>query len=225
MRPARAKNIRAKLTLDPESVKRFNSALLHLRDAVRIEIVRQALAEGGLVIQNAAAQSAPGPYITTEVMTGSQLAGAWKGASAAGVKSDAIYAAVGPDRKHWYYRFAEYGTKTHVPRRKTTRFQQYSSRHGISLGKLRKSAYEPARRAAFKKPVMAWMSQGKKIFARQVRGMAARPFLRPAADSKRDDAMRAIIKTLTAEIRKEAAKEGMIQVKGDAFKIAKAISV
>jgi HK97 gp10 family phage protein len=200
---SRASNITARLTLDPKSLREFDAALKRLESAVRKEAVIAALQKGGEVIGDAAAAKAPGPYIVTMVMTGAELARGWKSAGKQGVKPEGLYAVIGPDAQHWYYRFAEYGVKGHgVSKRKRTRYQQFASKNKMKRSTLTSYTTGKARNVSGTRPVMAWMSGGKMIFARKVSGFPAKPFLRPAVDSKGD----AAIKVLGVELGKEIMK-------------------
>jgi len=195
-----AKNIRAKLTIEPKSLAEFNRKLERLAQATREAVVREALAGGGGVIQSAAEQKAPGPHIEFEVMKGSELAKNWRSAGAQGIKPDALYVAIGPDKEHWYYRFHEYGVKAHgVKKRKRTR-KEIKARYAQG-----RTAYRSIKRQfAGRKPAMVFTIDGKLIFARKVKGYAAKPFLRPAADSQGPAAMQAIGAVLRREIEKAA---------------------
>lgn len=196
----RAKNIRARITIDPKSLAEFNRRLEKLAAAVREEVVRAALAAGGGVIQSAAEQKAPGPHIGVEVMKGAELMKGWRSAKAQGIKPHALYAAIGPDKEHWYYRFVEYGVKAHgVTRRKRTR-KEINAR--LSQG--REARARIRRQFAGKRPAMVFTIDGKLIFARKVKGFAAKPFLRPAADSQGPAAMQVIGQVLRREIEKAA---------------------
>lgn len=196
----RAKNIRARITIDPKSLAEFNRKLERLAQAVREEVVKTALAAGGAVVQSAAEQKAPGPYIGVEVMKGSELMKGWRSGAAQGIKPNALYVAIGPDKEHWYYRFHEYGVKAHgVSKRKRTR-KEINAR--IEQGRTARARLK--REYAGKRPAMVFSIDGKLIFARKVKGYAAKPFLRPAADSQGPAAMQAIGQVLKREIEKAA---------------------
>ena len=193
-------NARARLSIDPASLADFERAMKRLEAAVRREIVEKALLKGGGVIHDAAEAKAPGPHIEVEIMTGSELMKGWSSAGAQGIKSDGIYAVIGPDIKHWYYRFSEYGVKAHgVKRRKRTRKE-------ITL---RAESPRSSRRSikksfAGKRPAMVFTIGGKLIFARKVRGHAAHPFLRPAVDTSGSAAINQMGRVMGAEIEKAA---------------------
>lgn len=192
----RATNVRGKLNIDPQSLAQFDTALVGLERAVREAVIFKALQNGGEVIQGAAEGRAPGPHIVTVTMTGAELLRGWKSGSKQGVKADGLYAVVGPDKDHWYYRFTEYGVKPHgVKRRKRTRTQQTAR-----VARKKRSELSPSIRNA--RPVMSWNVGGRQIFARKVRGYAARPFLRPAVDSQGTNAIRTMADTLSDEIAK-----------------------
>lgn len=191
-------NVRARLSIDPKSLADFDRAMKRLEQAVRREVVERALLAGGGIIHNAAENKAPGPYIEIEIMTGAELMKGWSSAGAQGIKSDGVYAVIGPDEKHWYYRFQEYGVKAHgVKRRKRTRKE-------ITL---RAQSPRSSRRSikksfAGKRPSMVFMIDGKLIFARKVKGHAAHPFLRPAVDTSGNSAIAQMGRVMGAEIEK-----------------------
>jgi len=193
-------NIRGRLTLDPKSLAEFNRVLKRLEAAVRKEVVERALLAGGGVIHDAAEGKAPGPHIELEIMTGAQLKKGWKSAGAQGIVSEGIYAVIGPDNAHWFYRFSEYGTKAHgVKRRKRTQ-KEITQRYSQGRGSYRSLKKQFAGR----KPAMVFSIDGKLIFTRRVRGMAAHPFMRPAVDSRGDAAIVEVGRVLGKEIEKAA---------------------
>lgn len=69
---------------------------------------------------------------------------------------------IGPDKAHWYYRFFEFGATVH----------EIKAKKALAL---------------------LFPGQNGDVFAKKVEhtGMAARPFLRPAMDTRKDDATRA----------------------------------
>jgi hypothetical protein len=200
----RATNIRSRMTLDPKSLQEFERAMKRLESAVRKDVIRQALQGGGEVISDAANGMAPGPHVIVVVMTGAELMRGWKSASPQGIKPEALYAVIGPDAAHWYYRFPEYGVKPHgVTRRKRTRYQQYAAKNKIKRSTLTSvSATGKKRNVSRTTPKMMWMNGSTPIFARRVSGYGARPFLRPATDSKGKSALDTVGKVLGAEIEK-----------------------
>ncbi len=88
-----ANTIEVRLEGGEDLLKAIADADLSLRS-----VLRAATLAGGQVVANAAAGSAPGPGIVAEVME----------ASAAGVE-----VGIGPDKEHWYYKFAETGAAAH----------------------------------------------------------------------------------------------------------------
>lgn len=196
----RAKNIQARIQVDPKSLAELNRKMERLAKVTREEVLTLALAAGGAVIESAAEQKAPGPYIGVEVVKGSELMKGWRSAGAQGIKPNALYVAIGPDKEHWYYRFHEYGVKAHgVQKRKRTR-KEIDAR--IAQGRTARSRLK--KQFAGKRPAMVFSIDGKLIFARKVKGYAAKPFLRPAADSQGPAAMQAIGQVLKREIEKAA---------------------
>jgi len=195
-----AKNIQARLRIDPQSLAQFNAALKRLEQVTRKDVVTKALAAGGSIIHNAAEQKAPGPFIEYQVMYGKELMRKWRSAGAQGIKPDALYVAIGPDKDHWYYRFAEFGVQAHgVKKRKRTRGEITArQRQG-------RAEYRNIRRQfAGRSPAMAFYVDGKLIFARKVRGQPKKPFLRPAADSQGNAAIAAVGAVMKSEIEKAA---------------------
>ncbi len=194
------KNIQARLRIDPQSLAEFKRKLRKLEDVVRKDVVKRALDAGGVIIEASAKQKAPGPYIDHMVMTGAQLSKRWRSAGAQGIKPDALYVAIGPDKDHWYYRFAEFGVQAHGVKRKRTRGLQQA---------LKGAATRQDRRAVRKSfagrtPAMRFWINGKLIFTRKVRGQPKKPFLRPAADSQGPTAIKAVGEVLKVEIEKAA---------------------
>ena len=197
------KNIRANVRIDPQSLAEFNTDLRRLGQATRVDVTKEALEAGGMVIHDAAEQKAPGPHIEIKVMRGSELAKRWRSSGAQGIKADGWYVAIGPDKAHWYYRFAEYGTKTHGVRRRSTRRMQGLRKQGMKASAARKQQIGK-RTVGSTKPAMVFTINGKLIFARKVRGVAAKPFLRPAADTQGNAAVQAMGKVLKREIERAA---------------------
>lgn len=100
----------ARLALDPKSWNRFKLKLDKLEKVAKKQVQDAALMAGAKVLQAEANAGAPGPHIVAEVVSGRTLK---KKRKSAGVKGNARVAAVGPDNKHWYYRFAEFGASPH----------------------------------------------------------------------------------------------------------------
>jgi HK97 gp10 family phage protein len=201
----KAANLRGKLSISAESFKRFEKELRRLEIIARAEVVRRALQAGGDVIHDAAEARAPGPHIVTKIVTGAELMQGWKSSAAAqGLKPGSLYIIIGPDKDHWYYRFAEYGIKAHgVKRRKRTRYSQYLKAQGVKASQAKK--YKIGKRSvSMTRPAMVFTIDGKLIFARKVKGSAARPFLRPAVDTQGDTAMQRVGDVLADEIVKAA---------------------
>ena len=193
-------NVRGKLSVDPKSLVEFERAMKRLEQAVRREVVERALLSGGGIIHDAAENKAPGPYIEIEIMTGAELMKGWSSAGTQGIKSNGIYAVIGPDDKHWFYRFQEYGVKAHgVKKRKRTRKE-------ITLRAQSPRSNRRSIKMAFagKRPSMVFTIDGKLIFARKVKGHAAHPFLRPAVDTSGDAAITQMGRVMGAEIEKAA---------------------
>ena len=202
-----AKNIRATLKIDTRSLEAHNRKLRRLAEVTREAVLREALLKGGALIQRAASAKAPGPNIGIEVQTGAQLSKRWRSAGAQGIKPDALYVAIGPVKEKWYYRFAEYGVKAHgVARRKRTRYQQHLSKQGVRISKARKlsTGAKMARTTGSTRPAMVFTIDGRLVFARKVRGFAAKPFLKPAAEGQGNAAVQAMGQILKREIEAAA---------------------
>lgn len=116
-------------------------------------VFREAAEAGAQVVQRHANANAPGPHIGIEVVV---------------ENAGRAVASIGPKKEKWFYRFHEFGTKAHGPRHKKTRFQSYLKKVGSTVSDTRV-------------PMLRWYEGGQPIFARKVRGVTARPFLRPAA--------------------------------------------
>ena len=134
----------------------LDAALRQMREvgAASQRVFRQAAETGGRVVQQAAIANAPGPGIGIEVEVES---------------STRAVASIGPLKSKWFYRFRETGTKAHGPKHKQTRYQKDIKRAGIGTSDKRRS-------------MMRWYQGGSPIFARRVRGVAAKPFMRPAME-------------------------------------------
>lgn len=126
-----ADNIQVTLEGGEELVAKLREMGIRVQD-----VLLPAMQAGAILVRDSASGQAPGPHI--EMQTTKRTA-------------KVVEVSVGPDRPHWYYRFFEFGTSAHGPKR--------------------------AR-------LMIWEGGA----ARRVSGIAARPFLRPAADSQGDAA-------------------------------------
>jgi HK97 gp10 family phage protein len=109
--------------------------------------LKEAGKAGGEVFRKAAKDNAPGPAIVTVIEKSSE---------------GKVEVAVGPDKKHWYYRFFETGARPHEIR-------------------------------ASKGDVLYLPGVGREFFgsASETGGVNAKPFLRPAFDTKREAALKA----------------------------------
>lgn len=174
-RPRMSGNVKARLSLEAGSYARFKAQLKELERAARKEVIEKALLAGGGIIHTAAQSRAPGP-ILLKIIGGRSLRKKVDPKFSYVVKSNGKFAAIGPDSKHWYYRFFEFGAKPHdiQPRRS---------------GVLR-----------FEGP------DGEVFAARAVRsgGVKMRPFLRPAVDGQGENAVLAMGDVLKREIEKAA---------------------
>ena len=111
-RPRMRGNVKAKLSLEPESYGRHKKALKELERAVRKEIIERALKAGGTPIHDVAQAKAPGK-IEMRIIGGRTLKKRVDAKFAFIVKSNAKLVAIGPSKKHWYYRFFEFGATKH----------------------------------------------------------------------------------------------------------------
>lgn len=122
------------------------------------ELLVQATVAGGEVISEGAADAAPGDGITAEVVS---------------KKAQSVEVGIGPDKEHWYYRFAEYGAQPH------------------------EISPETAKALVFEGPGGTVFAGGASH-----PGMAARPFLRPAITDKAADASTALGAVLEKALEK-----------------------
>lgn len=197
-RPKFAKaQIRATLSIDPDSLAEVNRRFEALSKAMREEIVRDALKAGGEIILAAAKSKAPGPYVFLDVLKASemkQLVGKKLGRQ---VKQGSLYAVIGPDKDHWYYRFKEFGVQAHgVGRRKMTRPLQNALKNRVHRARVRTAQ---GRKSIRYRPAL--LLQGE-VFAKRVRGFHATPFLRPAFDENQGRAIAMMIKVINDGINK-----------------------
>lgn len=192
-RKAGGAELRVSLRVD---TGKFERDMAGLSDVVQKRLVKAALLAGGDVIRKTAVSRAPGPSVVVQAMSAGRLV---KGVNTREMKkaisSTGLYVVVGPDREHWYYRFSEYGTKTHrVTKRKRTVRAQALKRGGMRLRDVRKVTGKT-------RPVMSWMDGGRRVFALKVRGFAAKPFMEPAAASAGGAAVAEVGKVLAREIK------------------------
>lgn len=174
-RPRMSGNVKARLSLEPESYARIKDQLKELARAARKEVIEEALTAGGTLIHQAAEINAPGPHVVLAIVGGRSLRKRVDAKFSYVVKSNGKFAAIGPDRDHWYYRFFEFGAKKHDIAGKGKRLR-FEGRDGTVF---------VAR-------------------ARQTGGVKIRPFLRPAVDGQKDAAVRAMGDVLRREIEKAA---------------------
>jgi HK97 gp10 family phage protein len=125
--------------------------LVRALDRLQVDVenvLEEAAQAGAKVIMEAANQQAPAPNINMETEEKS---------------ADSVTIAIGPDKDHWYYKFAESGTQPHE--------------------------ITPATAGA-----LVFEGAGGLVVTKEVAhtGMAARPFLRPAADENEGRATEAV---------------------------------
>jgi HK97 gp10 family phage protein len=167
--------VKAKLSLDPASYKQFKAQLKELERAARKEVIEEALTAGGTVIHDAASSLAPGPGVVLEIVGGRSLRKRVDPKMANVVKSNGKFAAIGPDRKHWYFRFFEFGAKKHNISAKGTALR-FEGRDGEIFA----------------------------ANAKNTGGVPLKPFLRPAVDGQGAKAVREMGAVLKREIEKAA---------------------
>ena len=157
--------------MDPKSWSAFKRQLAGLERVARKQVTDTALLAGGQIIQDDANSGAPGPHIIVEVVQGRTLLKKKPGLR---VKANARVVAVGPDKKHWYYQFSEYG----------------ATKHDISVVKSGLIAFAGNAGRAIRQ------------WATQTGGVRMRAFMRRAMSSKSAVALKAISDVLAHEIAK-----------------------
>lgn len=90
--------LKGRLAVDEASLTDLKRALKRVTTAAREEIMVRAVLDGAEPIRDAANADAPGPHIEKELVK---------------VTDKNAIAAVGPDKKHWHYRFSEFGVSAH----------------------------------------------------------------------------------------------------------------
>jgi hypothetical protein len=193
-RPTFGKNITANLQFDRASLSKLERALIELMRVADRETVDETLMSGAQVVKRAQIKLGPGPHI--EIEFAKNINSLKKGSASKKIKArigpESRYVMVGPDRKHWYYQFHETGVKPHGPKRKYSRSQKAS----------RGLAKPESGKTANRRPMMSWMENGKRIFAKQVRGFAAKPFVEPSVTENQGEILRAMAAVLRDEILK-----------------------
>lgn len=106
-----AERINVRLKGDKELFRKL--AKLNVNVEAVLEVAVQAAAT---VIQAAANPMAPGPNIQQETVER---------------KPSRVRVQVGPDKAHWYYRFAEFGTSAHGPKRKGRKMMVWQGGEGL----------------------------------------------------------------------------------------------
>jgi len=157
--------------MDPQSWSAFKRQLKDLERVARKQVTDAALLAGGQIIQADANSSAPGPHIIVEVVQGRTLLKKKPGLR---VKANARVVAVGPDKKHWYYQFAEYGARKHEISVTESGLIAFAGNAGIAI----------------------------RQWATKTGGVRMRAFMRRAMASKAAAALKAIGNVLDNEIRK-----------------------
>ena len=177
-RPSMKKSITGRLSLEPTSYAAHKKVLKELGRAVRKEIIEKALMAGGKIIHADAEARAPGK-LAIRVIGGRSLRKRVDAKLENIVKANGKFVAIGPDKKHWHYRFFEFGATAHDIRpTKSKKAIVFDGSSGLVVTKS----------------------------AKATGGVRMRPFLRPAVDRNANAAMMAIGNVLAKEIN--AAAEG-----------------
>ncbi len=174
-RPRMAGNVKAKLSLDPASYAKYKKVLKELARASRKEIIEAALMAGGLLIHSAAQSRAPGP-IVIRLISGRTLRRRVDARFAKVVKGNTKLVAIGPDAKHWWYRFFEFSAQPHDIKASNAATLAFEGKGGMVFVR----------------------------FAKRTGGVRMRPFMRPAVDSQQQPAVAAMGEVLAREINKAA---------------------
>jgi HK97 gp10 family phage protein len=174
-RPHMAGNVKAKLSLDKNAYAKHKAALKELEKAVRKAIIEEALMAGGQLIYDDAQVWAPGPIVIT-LVSGRTLRKKVDPRFAKVVKGNTKLVAIGPDAKHWYYRFFEFGATPHDIKPKKAKTLRFEGKDGFVFAR----------------------------YASSTGGIRMRPFLRPAVDKNKTAAVIAMGDVLNREIKKAA---------------------
>ncbi len=174
-RPRMAGNVKAKLSLDPKSFAKHKQALKDLARAARKEVIEAALMAGGELIYSDAQNRAPGP-IVIRLISGRTLRKRVDPRFAKVVKGNTKLVAIGPDIKHWYYRFFEFGAQPHDIKPKKASMIRFQGNDGLVFAR----------------------------YAKSTGGIRMRPFLRPAVDRNQEAAVLVMGSVLAREIKKAA---------------------
>lgn len=127
------------------------------RLGIRVQdVLETACQAGAKVIEAKAETQAPGPYIDQET---------------AKKTSKRVVVQVGPDKKHWYYQFAETGAAPHVIQGRRKKAVAFTGSGGPVV---RRSVQHP--------------------------GRSKRPFLRPAVDSNGPEIQQAVGNVLKSAV-------------------------
>lgn len=174
-RPRMKKSITGRLRLEPESYAKHKAALKELERAVRKEIIEAALMAGGVIVHAAAEAKAPGK-LEIRIVGGRTLRKRVDARMAAIVKANGKFCAIGPDKKHWHYRFFEFG----------------ATKHDIKPKNKKAVAFEVDGQSVVSR------------YARGTGGVRMKPFLRPAVDNNADTITSVMGDVLAREIAKAA---------------------
>jgi HK97 gp10 family phage protein len=169
------KSITGRFSLEPDSYKQHKAALKQLEKAVRKEIIEKALMTGGKIVHEAAESKAPGK-LAIRIIGGRSLRKRVDANMTKVVRANGKFCAIGPDKKHWHYRFFEFGATRHDIVPKKANAIAFKGNSGFVIT--------------------------KKAF--QTGGVRMRPFLRPAVDQNANSVVVAMGDVLAREIEKAA---------------------
>lgn len=137
-------------------------------------VIEPAANAGAQLLRDEMAQNAPGPHIVKEVSK---------------KERGRITIVIGPDKAHWYYQFFETGAAAHEispRRRREVWYSRNAARAGGGTGK---------KALAF----------GEEVFSNVKHpGVGMRAFMRPAVDSKHEEAAKKIAARFREQIEKMA---------------------
>lgn len=168
-----ANNVSARLAIDPKSYARWKDVIKQLERVTRREVVDKALTAGGSIIHDAAEQRAPGK-LEQVIVGGRTLRSRVDAKFAFVLKANARVAAIGPDAKHWYYRFFEFGATPHDIHPHGGKVLALMGDEGLHFA----------------------------AHAERTGGVKKKPFLRPAVDEEGGAAINAMAFVLDEELRK-----------------------
>lgn len=141
---------------------------------------------GANVILDAANAVAPGPHVVFQITKKS---------------ATSVEVSIGPDKEHWYYRFFELGAGPHEIVAGLSARRQVRLAHG---GRAPKQELQ----TVTKESNLSFQGNNGLVIIHEVShpGMAARPFLRPAIDMNKDNAVSTVMGILNDDVIKKNVK-------------------